>query len=176
MVVTSERIAIEGRLQGITYAGIAKMLGVSRQYVQQLVQAPLEIREQVIAQADGRCKSCEKPTENGHIHHIKCVGLTAEQYNSPDNLSYLCIACHRRIHRKPRLPKRQRMMVVCLKCGYCWSPILATDPGSIICHRCHSRKWRPAQKSERRTCETVHAMSDSKSSNAGEFRSSTALA
>lgn len=85
-------------LDGLTYAAIAKKVGLSRQRVQQIVRPPKPIYDAVKARAHGKCESCEIHIQDGHVHHIEADGRTVETFNDLHNLLYLCPACHRRMH------------------------------------------------------------------------------
>jgi DNA-binding transcriptional regulator LsrR (DeoR family) len=90
--------ALRLRLEGLSYSEIGARMGVSRQRIQGLVQAPKHIRVYVSQKADNCCEICGVRVSGGHIHHKAAKGLEAEDYNDIDNLQYLCISCHRKAH------------------------------------------------------------------------------
>ena len=88
---------IEMKLEGATYAEIAKIAGISRQRIQQLISPPKAIREYVVNKCGGKCVACGILTgRSGHIHHEG--GNGDGDYNDIDNLLLLCPSCHRMRH------------------------------------------------------------------------------
>ena len=84
------------RLEGMTYREIADHAGVSRQRIQQLLCPPREIRDRVVAIANGKCRRCGlRVGKAGHVHHN---GDEFDTYNDIDSLVLLCISCHRKAH------------------------------------------------------------------------------
>lgn len=88
--------AIRLRLQGLTYAEIGKVLGVSRQRAQQLVRPPAAVYRAVRAKTKGACADCGLKTKTGHVHHNDLV--SEDDFNDFPNLVYLCVSCHTRRH------------------------------------------------------------------------------
>lgn len=88
------KLAMELRLKGLSYAEIAKALGVTRQRAQQYVRPPKALYDAIRHRAKRRCERCEVTLDAGHIHHKKAM----ENYNSLDNLEYLCVSCHQKEH------------------------------------------------------------------------------
>ena len=87
------------RLEGFTYARIARRLKISRQRIQQLLSPPPEVQFRVSMKARGNCEKCGVFLgSRGHVHHKSAVGKTPEDYQDENNLQYLCISCHRRTH------------------------------------------------------------------------------
>jgi 5-methylcytosine-specific restriction endonuclease McrA len=87
------------RLQGWTYARIAKDAGISRQRVQQILAPEKTVRDFVVKRADGKCEECKAGVGySGHIHHRYSVGITFDEFHDIDNLMLLCLSCHRRSH------------------------------------------------------------------------------
>lgn len=84
------------RLEGLTYKAIADKVGLSRQRIQQLLSPPTEIRNIVVARAEGKCQECGILVgDSGHVHHN---GDEVDAYNDIANLELLCLSCHRRKH------------------------------------------------------------------------------
>lgn len=111
-----QRLALELRTKGLTYSEIGGQLGISRQRVQQIVSPSLGIFDVVKRLANGRCADCGVELGRGHIHHIKNEDIEPDLYNHPDNLAYLCAACHRSPRRQaehgmicnPKPPRSKR--------------------------------------------------------------------
>ncbi len=98
---------LEARFAGLTYAQIARKLGISRQRVQQLISPPPWVRSIVVNRAGGNCQDCGLLVNgSGHVHHKACDG---EDYNDVANLVLLCVSCHRIAHVGVRS--------ICLQCG-----------------------------------------------------------
>lgn len=92
--------ALQLRLEGLTFAAIAKQLGVSRQRVQQILAPPRDVRDSVVIGAQGRCSACELFVGTaGHVHHLQATSIEDEDYNDHENLTLLCRSCHRTAHR-----------------------------------------------------------------------------
>src|SRR3989304_3484970 len=115
------------RLHGLTYAEIAKRLGISRQRVQQLTSPPAYIRGKVIEKAGGKCEDCGHSGRDFHVHHVECTGMAYELYNDLDNLRLLCPSCHRYAHPFPLSYSESTQPVVytlptltCLRCRASW--------------------------------------------------------
>lgn len=115
-------------LAGRSYREIGEALGVSRQYIQQLVRPPAIVYNLVKQLANGCCQRCGIAVRSGHVHHVSTTDRTLDDFNDLDNLKYLCPSCHRIEHRAPRdlapegftksvcVPAEMR----CHKCGYVW--------------------------------------------------------
>ncbi len=87
----------EMKLAGASYQGIADKFGISRQRVQQIMAPSPEVAQSVKTRAGGKCQRCgEYVGVSGHIHHN---GSNARDYDSIDNLEYLCLPCHRKAHK-----------------------------------------------------------------------------
>jgi hypothetical protein len=56
------------------------------------------IYDQVKKDAESRCQQCGIFVAEGHVHHVKPDGVTAENVNDLENLRYLCPTCHRLVH------------------------------------------------------------------------------
>lgn len=78
-----------------TYAEIQTLLG-GRNVAALLGPSPIT-KSQVRDRAGYRCQDCSHKTRSGHIHHIS-TKVTPDEYNTPQNLVYLCRQCHRRRH------------------------------------------------------------------------------
>jgi 5-methylcytosine-specific restriction endonuclease McrA len=94
------------RLEGKTYAEIGQAIGTSRQYAQQLVRPPVAIYNLVRERAGNVCQDCGIEPRDGHVHHKGAEGLTPDEYNSIENLSFLCVSCHRKAHRWTLKPEQ----------------------------------------------------------------------
>ncbi len=85
------------RLDGFTYADIARKAGISRQRVQKILSPPREIRMFVVNKYSGQCANCGIHTGfSGHLHHNG--DCDEESYMDIENLQLLCISCHRGKH------------------------------------------------------------------------------
>ena len=80
-------------LTGLTYAEIGRMMGVTRQYVQQQIAPGIETQRAVRARAKHLCESCGT-RERRFRHHIHHRSRTL-QYNRLSNLALLCQSCHK---------------------------------------------------------------------------------
>lgn len=74
-----------------TYSDIAKIMGVSRQRVQQLFVPPKQVMIEVSNRAKGLCEGCGQFDQFGHYHHKK---YDYDVLNEVDNIEYLCCSCH----------------------------------------------------------------------------------
>ena len=90
---------LELRLAGLSFAEIARKVGVSRQRVQQILAPPKPVRDEVIARAEGRCESCGVEVgKSGHVHHGAAEHRDGDWYNQIERLQLLCVGCHRNAH------------------------------------------------------------------------------
>lgn len=80
---------------GLSYAAIAKKVGLSRQRVQQIIRPPKPIYDLVKARAKGKCENCGIVVASGHVHHAHNGD---KNFNDIANLQYLCPSCHRVQH------------------------------------------------------------------------------
>ena len=122
----------------LTYQQIGETLGISRQRVQQLI-APSNIeREQIIAEAEGKCQKCGIYVgKAGHIHHVDYEGNITE---------YLCNSCHSRGQYPPKIETKP--LSPCKQCG------MATTNKAFCSHKCLGKyngkhygfKWRQLKK------------------------------
>ncbi len=86
------------KLEGRSYADISKIMGISRQRVQQILSPPHDIYEIVAINAKGKCQTCGLWLgKSGHIHHTEGAD---NDYSNPQHLQYLCVSCHRKTHSK----------------------------------------------------------------------------
>jgi len=81
---------VEMKARGMTYDAIAKIMGVTRQRVQQILRPGPLVLFAIKQRARGRCEKCSKPISTGHIHHIR-YGI---EESNPKNFLYLCPSCH----------------------------------------------------------------------------------
>ena len=93
--------ALALRLEGKTYAEIARLMGASRQRIQQLVQVPAAAKLRALSRAGYACQRCGATGKDARldIHHKRTDVPSGEDYNHPRNLVVLCQPCHRRAHR-----------------------------------------------------------------------------
>jgi Zn finger protein HypA/HybF involved in hydrogenase expression len=138
--------AVELFTQGLTYAAIGKDIGVSRQYVQQLVRPPKAIYDTVKSNADGKCEDCGIYVARGHVHHRATKGTTPDNFNELRNLEYLCPSCHRKAHEGLTEEQRNQKKHGFERCPNCHSSqtILNRKNGIIRCRRC-SHSWQAKQ-------------------------------
>ncbi len=151
---------IELRVDGFTYADIAKRAGVSRQRVQQLIAPPPGIRAIIIAKYNNRCFKCGVYVgASGHVHHEGSTN--GDDYNDIENLLLLCPSCHRKAHGSSAvidkcpdasklLQGSQRYLHHCLRCDYEWLSKLQY-PQQCAC--CSNRYWKTKKKESRLTTE-----------------------
>lgn len=126
------------RLQGLSYQQIGDQFLISRQRVQQLLQPPPLMKLLVIARAHDACQRCGRPQEgHGHIHHKTVETARAKDYNSVDNLEYLCHRCHRHAHG-PDMPRKPYQ---CQHCQYVWIPKRGRRPQRCANPQCRSLHW-----------------------------------
>lgn len=121
----SREAMIALKLAGLTYQAIAERTGVSRQRVQQVLAPPPAIAGKVRQASQGLCGQCGKLIgSHGHIHH---QGNTSDKWDTLSQLAYLCIACHRGVHR----------VYPPLNCPVCDKPLNATAniTGYCLIHR-----------------------------------------
>ncbi len=90
--------ALTYRLQGHTYAYIAKIMGISRQRVYQLLEPPKEVID--LIQGDV-CEDCGINLENKkvNIHHVS-LECPPDKYQEASNLRLLCVSCHLKAHSR----------------------------------------------------------------------------
>lgn len=88
--VTRQDLVNSLKAEGKTYKEISKILGVSRQRVQQLITPDRE-REKIIEENNQQCAICGKKNVRLDVHH--------RNYLTNDAI-LLCISCHRKEHKK----------------------------------------------------------------------------
>ena len=92
---------LELRLNGHTYASIAKLAGVSRQRIHAQLSPSRQIRDYVNHKFGGACNRCGLWVgKSGHVHHF--LDAYQDEYNEIDNLELLCLSCHRKAHGMPK--------------------------------------------------------------------------
>ena len=94
-------------MKGLTYLEISEKMGISRQRVQQLVRPVAPVYSFVRKRANSKCEKCGIEIRSGNVHHKRETGLSESEFNSIDNLEYLCVGCHMAIPAKDR-GKRKR--------------------------------------------------------------------
>ena len=97
------RRAITLYLSGFSYHQVADELHLSASHMRHVIGPDLDTRRVVWYRASGRCETCQVPTANGHLHHQHREQISPAEFNTPQNLLYLCLACHRKAHRNHRL-------------------------------------------------------------------------
>lgn len=129
------------RLNGNTYQDIGRLLGVSRQRIQQLLKPPRAVAEEIKKRAHGRCEQCGLPGLSHHLHHRLATKRQEDTFNDLDNLQYLCPSCHRQAHWDMG-PMRSRP---CVECRQVFN---SRNPRKEICSpRCmYRRHYRRKQK------------------------------
>lgn len=132
-------VAIEMKLSGSSYQKIAQHFGISRQRIQQILRPKRATRLKLIALTYGACEGCGIliGEAHGHFHHLLKSGIP---FNDCENLQFLCMLCHRRVHNgaqisfhrlanlPPSYPSRK-----CIHCDYVWK----RDIGAMLCPKCH---------------------------------------
>ena len=132
------------RLDGQTYAYIAKKAGVSRQRIQQVLSPPIPIRDFVVTKYDGRCFGCGLYIgKSGHVHHVNTDG--GENYQDIDNLQLLCISCHRKQHPFDCRHNDSFYQHKCLRCGKVWDSL---NPHPLRCGKCKSPYWDKEKRND----------------------------
>ena len=87
--------AIRLKASGLTYAEVGRVLRISTASASALIKPPEITRRAIVARAGGKCERCEKVLTNGHLHHKEYRW----DYNSHDNIEYLCASCHTKHHK-----------------------------------------------------------------------------
>lgn len=97
---------------GMTYSAIAKLSGVSRQRIQQIVRPPKNKRMEIIETVGKKCQRCGS-VRGLHFHHL--------DYSDNPQLELLCVKCHRiadsdMIGRSPK--KKMKKLPITNTSGY----------------------------------------------------------
>ncbi len=108
--INKERV-FELWLQGYPYRQIAKAVGISHTWAQNIVNPPPEIRHYVAERAKDHCQGdgCGLyiGSQYGKVHDPKAKGLDLDEFTDINSLQFLCARCHREAHgigkRKARL-------------------------------------------------------------------------
>ena len=83
-------------LKGMTFTAIAKEMGVSRQWVHEMLCPPTTLRQFVYNQANGMCQECHvHVNRNGHYHSEPTGPI--DDFTMP--LKLLCVTCHSKAHK-----------------------------------------------------------------------------
>ena len=83
-------------LSGMTFTAIGQRMGVSRQWVQEMLCPPPALRQVTYDLAGGKCQECGMHLgRNGHYHSTP-TGPIAD-FTKP--LVLLCCTCHRTEHK-----------------------------------------------------------------------------
>lgn len=90
---------IEMRKKGSTYTEIGKFFNISRQRVNQILEAPTgSLRKMNVKERDDySCQVCGS-FEDLRVHHKDKNPLN----NKMENLITLCDACHKKLHKEER--------------------------------------------------------------------------
>ena len=84
-------------LKGMTFTAIGYEMGVSRQWVQEMLVPPKNLRQFIYNEAGGKCQDCGIHLgRNGHYHSTDNGPI--DDFTKP--LKLLCLACHRPEHDK----------------------------------------------------------------------------
>jgi hypothetical protein len=102
-----QRQVISLKTQGLTYAAIGQQLGFSRQYAQYLARPDTKTCAAVLSRAQGQCEECHCSLTRGHVHH-KRIRCEVDEFNSLDNLSYVCASCHARLDYASDIKRKSR--------------------------------------------------------------------
>ncbi len=82
-------------LRGMTFTAIAKVMGVSRQWVHEMLCPPPALRKVTYDLAGGKCQGCGVHLGRNSHYHSTDDGLI-DDFTKP--LILLCLACHRPKH------------------------------------------------------------------------------
>lgn len=117
---------IELRLSGLSFAEIARRVGVSRQRVQQILAPPKHVRALVVERAQGKCQSCGVEVgKSGQVHHGAPEHRDGDWYNQPERLQLLCQPCHRSIHRAREMAGWSKVRIEEVEGGFA---VIPEDP------------------------------------------------
>ena len=153
--------ALTLRLQGLSFREVAERLGVSPSRVVQITRPHPAIRKQVAARANYCCEMCGiQLNMGGQAHHKTVSEADPEAYNDVDNLMYLCMSCHRRVHNNAAFNKQKNGKQVgftqtvtrlvrtecdeskpnfCTLCGKTWA---SRTENPLACPKCKRYDWR----------------------------------
>jgi len=92
-------LALQLALEGLTLSQVGQRLGLSRQRIYQLLQAPAHITQEVIARTRGLCEKCGILAKPFHIH-AKDRRREVNEYRGEGALRLLCLSCARVEHQK----------------------------------------------------------------------------
>jgi len=94
--IETRKRALSMRLKGMTFAAIAKEMGVSKQWVQEMLVPPAALRKATYDNARGRCQECGIHLgRNGHYHSEPTGPI--DDFTKP--LVLLCLYHHRLAHK-----------------------------------------------------------------------------
>ncbi len=90
------KLALGMWLSGMTFTAIATAMGVSRQWVHEMLVPPKALRQFVYNQARGKCQDCGMHLgRNGHYHSEPTGPI--DDFTKP--LVLLCCGCHGKAHK-----------------------------------------------------------------------------
>lgn len=141
--------ALEMKASGYTYAAIAEKFGVTRQRVAQRLSPRPEVRKFVVDRDRGKCQKCGKVVgESGHVHHVVYEDISPDRYCLAENMTLLCVSCHRMAHvaqYEAKPPKAKQVKVTkfwCFRCRKWWAPKVKPKR----CGNCKSPYWDKEKK------------------------------
>lgn len=110
LVKDSDRIAraFAMRQAGSSYTEIGAEIGVTRQRAQQILRPSLKTRVRIQRRAGGACEMCRSSAGKLDIHHRDGAAPAWATYNADENLTLLCIPCHRLVHADPAKKRRRK--------------------------------------------------------------------
>ncbi|MAH47707.1 hypothetical protein CMI37_17940 [Candidatus Pacearchaeota archaeon] len=83
-------------LKGLTFTAIAKDMGVSRQWVHEMLCPGPALRQITYDLARGKCQDCGVHLgRNGHYHSVPTGPI--DDFTKPMEL--LCLTCHGKVHK-----------------------------------------------------------------------------
>jgi len=131
---------------GHTYAEIAKVIGTSRQYIQQLTRPPIQVLNVLRKRAGDKCERCRIPfraNDNGHVHHVD-KAITG-RFDDLKRVRLLCRSCHKLedCGAPPEVRGRRKRLVGKVRCPECKSLMTYERfaKQDFICRSC-GNEWK----------------------------------